>query len=545
MSKKPGFFGKNGLSDLLRPYRGRILCLCVLTVVLSLLQVAMALLSRFVIDAALSATGRLAFWGAVLVADMLAIVGIHALLSWLSGSTADTMTAKLRKDILRVAAFSRRPEILDHHSGELLSRGMEDVHTVCDGAVSVIPTFIGQVTRLVAAFAAVLMISPVVAGVLFAAAVIVGVATACLRPAIKARHRFVRETDEQVMAVMQEDLQQLELIHSLGVQEPILKRFDSSLRKNLKARFKRRIWTVSTNGVVNAVSQVGAGILLLWGASYIAAGTLSYGSLTAMLQLLALFRSPVLGLSGLFSRFATIEVSAERLKDLRKPDVPIRQLDREPAVSEIVFEDVTFCYPGDEMPVLQDFNFRFPLEGWTCLTGISGKGKTTIFKLILGLYTPQSGRIYLQTEQGEIACTEATRSLFAYVPQDYALFSGTILENLQLVAPEAEQTRLRQALSVAQADFVWELTDQLQTQVRENNAGLSKGQLQRLAIARAVLMERPIFLLDECTSALDARTEDAVLQGLKALGKTAILVTHRPEAVESLEGVVSVSMEQK
>lgn len=544
MKSKTGLFGKNGLTELLRPYRGRVICLCVLTVVLSLLQVAMALLSRFVIDAALTDSGRLAFWGAALVADMLAIVGLHALLSWVSGSTADTMTAKLRKDILRVAAFSRRPEILDHHSGELLSRGMEDVHTVCDGAVSVIPTFVGQVTRLVAAFAAVLMISPVVAGVLFAAAVIVGVATACLRPAIKARHRRVRETDEQVMAVMQEDLQQLELIQSLGVQEPVLKRFQSSLRENLKARFKRRLWSVGTNGVINAVSQVGAGILLLWGASYIAAGTLSYGSLTAMLQLLGLFRSPVLGLSGLFSRFATIEVSAERLGDLRKPCEPSQKIESQPNVSAVVFEKVTFSYPGDEVPVLQDFDFQFPLEGWTCLTGISGKGKTTIFKLILGLYTPQSGRIYLQTEQGELLCTEATRQLFAYVPQDYALFSGTILENLQLVAPEADETRLRQALSVAQADFVWELTEQLQAQVRENNAGLSKGQLQRLAIARAVLMERPVFLLDECTSALDAQTEDAVLQGLKALGKCAILVTHRPEAVKALDAVTFISMEQ-
>lgn len=544
MKKRTGLFGKNGLAELLRPYRGRVICLCILTVVLSLLQVAMALLSRFVIDAALTDSGRLAFWGAALVADMLAIVGLHALLSWVSGSTTDTMTAKLRKDILRVAAFSRRPEILDHHSGELLSRGMEDVHTVCDGAVSVIPTFVGQVTRLVAAFAAVLMISPVVAGVLFAAAVIVGVATACLRPAIKARHRRVRETDEQVMAVMQEDLQQLELIQSLGVQEPVLKRFQSSLRENLKARFKRRLWSVGTNGVINAVSQVGAGILLLWGASYIAAGTLSYGSLTAMLQLLGLFRSPVLGLSGLFSRFATIEVSAERLGDLRKPCEPGPKIENQPKVSAVVFEKVTFSYPGDELPVLQDFDFRFPLEGWTCLTGISGKGKTTIFKLILGLYTPQSGRIYLQTEQGELPCTEATRQLFAYVPQDYALFSGTILENLQLVAPEADETRLRQALSVAQADFVWELTEQLQAQVRENNAGLSKGQLQRLAIARAVLMERPVFLLDECTSALDAQTEDAVLQGLKALGKCAILVTHRPEAVKALDAVTFISMEQ-
>lgn len=536
---------RKGVYHFLHPYRGRILSLSLLTVLQSLLQVAMALLSRYVIDAALSASGSLGFWGALLVADLLALVGIHALLSWHTGSTADKMVARLRQDILRKAVFSRDEKLLDHHSGELLNRGMEDVYTICDGAVGALPTLVGQVTCLASAFAAVLLISPAVAGVLLVAAVVVGAAAACLRPVVKARHRMVREADEQVMSTMQEDLQKLELIQSLGAQEQIQQRFLQRLKNSLRARFKRRLWSVGSNGIINAASQLGTGVLLLWGATRISAGTLSYGALTAMLELLALFRGPVLGLSGLWTRLAAVEVAAERLQELLAPEEPAGELSCVPEVTAVVFENVTFSYPGDEIPVLQDFNFRFPLDGWTCLTGISGRGKTTIFKLILGLYTPQTGRIYLQTDQGAIPCTEATRRLFAYVPQDYALFSGTILDNLQLVAPEIREDQLRWVFDVAQADFVWELGDRLQTQVRENNAGLSKGQLQRLAIARAVLMERPIFLLDECTSALDAQTEDAVLRGLHTLGKRAILVTHRPEAVEALEGVVFVSMEQQ
>ena len=184
-----------------------------------------------------------------------------------------------------------------------------------------------------------------------------------------------------------------------------------------------------------------------------------------------------------------------------------------------------------------------PLENWSCLTGHSGKGKSTLFKLMLGLYAPQEGSVYLETDCGEIPCGKETRHLFAYVPQDFALFSGTVLENLQLVAPNADEETIKNAISVAQADYIWNQTYQLETQVRENNAGLSKGQLQRLAIARAVLMERPVFLLDECTSALDAKTEDAVLQNLQKMGKQAILVTHRPEAVEKLDEVSFVSME--
>ena len=188
--------------------------LCILTVILSVLLVAMALLSRFVIDAALGAADSLLFWGGVFVADVLAIVLLHTLLSWYTASTADSVNASMRKRILRTAVYSREESLLEHHSGELLNRSMEDVHTLCDGAIVALPGLVGQLTRLVAAFAAVCIISPEVAMVLLAGALVIGVGTACVRPALKKLHRAVRNSDEQVMAVMQEDLQQSELIRN-------------------------------------------------------------------------------------------------------------------------------------------------------------------------------------------------------------------------------------------------------------------------------------------------------------------------------------------
>ena len=528
---------------LLRPYWGRILLLCLLTVLLSVLQVGMALLFRSVIDAALDGGESLPLWGGILVADMLAIAGVYALLSWYNGTTEDRLMATVRTKILHSAVYSRDERLMERHSGELLNRAMEDVYTLCDGTVTALPVLVGQLTRLVAAFAAVWLISAPVALVLLVAAIVVITATAILRPMLKKRHRLVRESDERLMATMQEDLQQVELIQGMNAQEQILKRFQAGTRKNLRVRSQRRLVSVGSGSLINTASQLSVGVLLLWGAARVAGEVLSYGSLTAMLQLLAQFRSPVLGLSGIWSRFAAIEVAGERLAELLQPAEPPKK-QQVSNVQEIVFEKVTFAYPGDEIPVLENFDFRFPLDGWTCLTGISGKGKTTIFKLILGLYTPQSGRIYLQTDEGEISCNEDTRHLFAYVPQDYALFSGTVLENFQLIDPDITQETLKKVLSVAQADFVWELPDREQTQVRENNAGLSKGQLQRLAIARAALMDRPVFLLDECTSALDAQTEQALLCSLHDLGKQAILVTHRAEALQNLENIQFVSMEQ-
>lgn len=527
----------------LKPYRGRLLLLCLLSLVLSVLQVVMALLFRFVIDAALDGGKDLAFWAAWLAADMVAIVGIYAWLAWLNGAVEDRLQSEMRKSILRTAVYSRDEKLLDHHSGELLNRAMEDVSTLCDGVVSALPVLVGQLASIFVAFVAIWLVSRPVALLLLAAAGVAVGAMAIVRPFLKKQHRQVRRSDEKLMAAMQEDLQQLELIQGMDAQERILERFKKNTKQNLLVRFRRRLMTVGANSVISFGSHLSVVVLLLWGAVRVAAGELSYGSLTAMLQLLGYFRSPVLGLAGTWSRLAAVEVAGERLTELLQPTYPAEKQPVE-AVQEVVFENVTFAYPGDEIPVLENYSFRFPVDGWTCLTGVSGRGKTTVFKLILGLYTPQSGRVYLRTPAGEISCSESTRHLFAYVPQDYALFSGTVLENFQLIDPDITEKKLRDILQIAQADFVWELAEKEQTQVRENNAGLSKGQLQRLAIARAVLMDRPVFLLDECTSALDAQTEDALLHALRQLNKQAILVTHRPEAVQPLEQIRFVSMEQ-
>lgn len=532
---------QSAIKVLMRPYRGRILLLCAIMLVQAILQVCVALLTRYVIDAAVSRNGELFFWGGLLIGDLLALVLFHYIAAWYSGSTIDHLTALLREKLLRAASYSSDVRLQGFHSGQLLSRGMDDVRGICDGVVNVLPSLVGQVTRLVTAFAAVLLIAPSVAAVLLLAAVVVFLSVSIFRPMLRKQHRNVREAEEKVMSTMQEDLQQLELIQSLDVQESALRRFVLRLQNSLQAKRKRRVLSVSISSVLQLGIQAGTGVLLLWGAAQVSVGALTYGSLTAMLQLLSQFRSPVLGLSGLWTRLAGVEVAAERLADLLEIP-PQKEKATVGDVNAIIFEDVTFRYPGEETPVLEGFSLILPLQKWACLTGMSGRGKTTAFKLILGLYAPQSGRVYLKTPEGEIPCGEETRHLFAYVPQDFALFSGTIRENFRLVS-DAEDSALLDVLEIAQAQFVQNLSAGLHTQVKENNNGLSKGQLQRLAIARAILMERPILLLDECTSALDSETEMALLKGLHRMGRKAVLVTHRPQALSQLDDVLPVAME--
>lgn len=542
--KKNGKQKNNYVGRFVYPYRWQIIGITFLSIAQSALQVLLAIAIKFVIDAALYG-GNLFLWGGLLVINLVAIVAFYTAEQWCAGSCVDNFTAKLRRELMNAAIYSRDAKLQSYHSGELLSRGMEDVSTVSTGVMNALPLLAGQVTRLVGSFVAVVWLQPSVSLILvLMAAAMVG-AGALLRPMAKRRQREVRVAEEAVLSNMQESFQQLELIQSLQAQEQINKRFDLRQQANLKARLRSRRWGVGGSGAVAGASYLGTGAVLLWGASQLIAKTITYGDMTSILELLSLFRGPVLGISGQWNRLMAVEVACERLLDMLD-DGKVQQ---EPKMKEItplavVFENVTFSYPGEEQCVLERFNAEFPLNGWACLTGISGRGKSTLFKLILGLYAPQEGRVYLKTQEGDIPCSEKTRYLFAYVPQDYAMLSGTVLENLQLVAPQAQEQERRDAIHLAQADFIWDTTLGEKTYMGENNTGLSKGQIQRLAIARAILMDRKIFLLDECTSALDEQTEYAVIHNLQKLNKSAILVTHRPQVVETVENVKFIPMDK-
>ena len=260
-----------------------------------------------------------------------------------------------------------------------------------------------------------------------------------------------------------------------------------------------------------------------------------------------MFQSPLTGLSGVQSRLAAVRAAEARLDELYSlpGEAPGQAAEEDDVFRAIVFENVTFSYEGEDQPVLREFSARLPLDRWTCLTGISGSGKSTLFRLILGLYHPQQGRVYLETERGELPCSAAVRGLFGYVPQTPWLFSGSIRENLLLAKPEADDAALWEVLDRAQCGFVRDLPDRLETVLSEEGGGLSAGQRQRLAIARAMLSAPRFLLLDEITSALDEDTEARLLTELTGAYPAAVFATHHsalPGRLHSetlhLEGIV-------
>jgi ATP-binding cassette subfamily B protein len=261
--------------------------------------------------------------------------------------------------------------------------------------------------------------------------------------------------------------------------------------------------------------------------------------------LLQQLQQPLTSFTSVLPVFYSRLVSCERLAEIDgfpKEDISYHQTeDLYYTLVSFSVEDLSFSYGRDE--IFSNTSVAIPSKEIVCVTGVSGAGKSTLFRLLMNVYAPNNGGIYLQTKDRKTLLTAKERGLFAYVPQGNFLFSGTIRENLTFFYDKGKisEDQIREALETACADFVYELPQGLETELSEHGAGLSEGQLQRLAIARALISNRPILLLDESTSALDAETEKAVLQNLKKLeNKSCLIVTHRLAALEIADHVARV-----
>jgi ATP-binding cassette subfamily B protein len=299
---------------------------------------------------------------------------------------------------------------------------------------------------------------------------------------------------------------------------------------------KRKNVILTMNLGSSALSYLGSFVTLVWCAFKLQKGEITFGELTAMTALIGQLQTPMLMLPAVIPKITAISAACERIMEVM--NVP-EQASADTVDADVLYgqmQDITaknlsFSYNRD--PVFQNVSLHIPKGGLTVITGASGIGKSTLLKLMLGVYKPSGGQLLIQTETDEIQVSRSVRSLFSYAPQGNLLLSGTLRENILLSCPNASEAQIRKALYVSAMDeYVATLPQGLDTVLGENGAGLSEGQAQRISLARAVLSDTPVLLLDEVTSALDAQTEALVLERICALpGKTCIAVTHRPAAL--------------
>ena len=523
----------------LRRIRKRIPILLLVTlshIANALLIVAFSLGTSQVIDTAIS--GEIpAFIKACLVQASI-ILGILLTLTF-NRSMNDKLTAKLdmdwKRDLLRGMLHGDYAEVSAFHSGELLNRLNNDVRIINTSILNTLPNLASMLTKLIAAIAVLVALEPLFSLIVLAAGIAVILVTALLRKRLKGLHKKVSQHDGKVSGFLQETLENLLMVQAMDVANEMEHRADKLMQNRFKVQMKRKNISLTANTCVSIMAY-GAGFgALVWCSAGLLNGTMSFGTLTAITQLVGQLQAPFVNLSGIIPQYIAMTAAAERLMELEA-------LSGEPAPSKGDSQEVyqqmsgigaeNLCFAYDRDRVFDDAAFMLPKGQFGVIVGHSGIGKSTLLKLMLGIFHPQAGQLFVQTDKGSIALDRSTRGLFAYVPQGNLLISGTLRENLLITRPEATEEEIRQAIHIsAMDDFLPSLPQGLDTVLGEGAAGLSEGQAQRLSIARAILSQAPILLLDEATSALDADTEVLVLGRLKDTGKTCIAVTHRPAAI--------------
>lgn len=498
--------------------------------------------SRSVVDAATSGARdefvRSAVFLFVLILGAITVSIInHAIIERLRARSGVALQARafgtlIRKDYM--ATTSR-------HSGDALNRLTSDVKVVCDGASTIAPTLVALISRLLFAFAALCYFDARLACIFLSVGVFIFLFTAVFRKRLKALHKAVQKAEGKKRAFWQEALENLFVVKAFQREPEIEERSNELLDAHFKATMKRRNFGLLASGGFNTLFSLNYFGALAWQAWLVLIGESTFGAMTAVLQLVGKVQSPFAGLSGLVPKYYNALASAERLRELENlPDeagVDVEPYSAEALANEaeaIVFDGVTFRYDreGKQVDVLEDASFEIPLGKNVVVSGRSGIGKSTLFKLLSGVCRPNAGRIYLRTRTlGDIPVDRRTRALFAIVPQGNMLFSGTIAENITFFRGGAGEAKLREAARLARAEFIDEAPGAFDAALGEKGAGFSEGQIQRLAIARAANSDAPVLLLDEATSALDATAErDALDRLTKDSQKTLIIVSHRPAA---------------
>lgn len=421
-----------------------------------------------------------------------------------------------------------------HHSGDVLNRLEQDVTGVVTFLTETIPNTLSVLTLFVGAFACMYAMDHVLALILVAMLpLFIAVSKVYVR-SMRRLTRQVRDSDSEVQSVMQETVQHRMVIKTLEAVEAMVNRLEhtqATLRRNVVSRTR---FSVFSNFVLNFGFALGYLIAFLWAAVRMSAGTLTFGGMTAFLQLVNRIQSPARSLTKLVPAFVSVFTAAERLMELEEEPLeaegdPLRLA----SPTGLRIENVSYRYEDGNRNIIHNLTFDFRPATATAILGETGAGKTTLVRLLLALMRPQAGRIVAYDDNGEHELSPLLRCNFVYVPQGNTLMSGTIRDNLLLGKPDATEEEMAEALRKSCAEFVFGLPDKLLTRCGEQGGGLSEGQAQRIAIARALLRNRQIMIFDEATSALDGDTECRLLRNILDGNRcTVIFITHRPAVLE-------------
>lgn len=512
-----------------------IILLCIIGVLVSICSIQFSLASKNLVDTAVALVGAAHMsaeiiksvipLAALLISQLLlnilfSVVYTVAHGKMLMRMRSDYFNSSLRKDYLKISSY---------HSGELVNRINGDTSIVCNAVFDILPTSFTLVARIVFGFITLYSLDRTFALFCLVIGPVILLTAGIYRKRMKSLHKESRKYDGLLKSFMQESVRNIPIIKCFRAESNITDHGDELQNNLYKVSVKRNVISIIATIFYFITMTSGYYIALAWGAYRLSLGLMSFGTLVAITDLASQITGPFKNLSSLLPQYYSMAASMERLTELDNIETENNEAKILPCPESINIENLSFSY-GDTS-VLDGFSLKVNQGEMVALCGESGIGKSTLLHLLTGVLHPKSGRIYIKTVNGETDLDETTRTVFSYVPQSSMLISGTIAQNICFTQEFDEERILKCAEMACIRDFIEGLPDGINTVLGEEGGGLSGGQIQRLAIARALYCKTDVLLLDEATSAIDEETEQKVLSNIRNLGTTCIVVTHRSTAI--------------
>ena len=482
-------------------------------------------------------------WACAMIGIVVFRILLNSLRSYIQTKTDVKLRNRLRSRMFDQLLNTRHENSASLHTGDLVNRVFEDVRVVASAVSVSLPNTIGSCIQFAAALIFLLILDlrlAIVIAVILPVGIIGG---KYITYRLRSLTHNIRNSDSKVQVHIQESIQHKTVIQTMDyVDNSSSELID--LQSDLYGNELKRVrFSIAARIIMALCMSGGHAIVFLWGVFGISTGAVTYGMMTAFLQLVSQLQRPLLEMSSSVPSLIHAIASVDRIIEIE--EIPRDKADEArhlAGVPGIKIENVTYAYPESDTEIFTDFSHNFLPGSRTAIVGPTGIGKSTLIRLLLALLTPKKGSITIYDNE-EIPISASTRCNLVYVPQGNSLFSGTIRENLQMGDPQATDEKMWWALETSAADFVKELPSGLDSPCFEAGVGLSEGQAQRVAIARALLRPGKILLLDEFSSALDTQTEDILMERLtKALpDRTMIFITHRERIIEFCDSVLRLS----
>lgn len=521
-----------------------VLLLVLLNSAISISAVAFALVLREAIDGAVSGN-KMVFLKFVIILGLIMVgqIAARGVIRFLDEYVRSGMENVIKTRLYETILSRKYSAITAYHTGELLNRITNDAVVVADGFVQIIPGIIAMLVKLAGAAAVLFVLDYRFSVIFFAGGGLVLIFTTLFRRVMKKLHKDVQAADGVLRSYLSENLGSLMVLKTFGAERKSIDTSKQYMDKHRFMRMKRNKFSNICNVGFGLVMNGGYIFGLCWCSFGILHGSITYGTLSAVLQLVDQLWAPLANMTGYLPKFYGMLSSAERcmeLETLEEEHVEsqfsrdyCRELYKD--MTSIECKNITFRYEDDI--ILENADISIGKGELITIMGNSGAGKSTLLKLLLAIYEPEKGTLELKTDRESYALTEKYRKMFAYVPQGNFLMSGNVtsaIASLDDTSADVDMDKVKAVAHIACADtFVEKLEHGYDTLIGERGMGISEGQAQRLAIARALYTDAPVLLLDEATSALDEQIEKKVLKNIRELtDKTVIIVSHRKAVLE-------------